>query len=443
MKIAIVGAGLGGLATAAKLAGEHIVDIYEKEAMLGGRALTMNGISENYRKFIAKFEMANAFAYPDLEEIYGADYKIDLGFHLIGGGKRGACVKALKGVDGVDFIGSRLGYIGEKIAYPMLSFADKMKMLPRIIQLMTSRKKTIEAMKNMSMEEAIDKYGKGKLKTVLKIFPRLITTVNDLSRISAGETFFAQRELMGGHPVIYPVGGLKSISQAFASYIERNGGKIFLRHEVKNVDIDDGIAKGIDGKEYDAVILNMPVQHIFKVVGERHFENEWVRKIKGLEGTGSMVAYHVLNNLSAKLLGKSFVFLEKNDGFVGNELAGMIDFKMASQHGLLSPKKKYIVQSYLICSPEEAKDKRKWYEMAAMIDKNLEKLIPDYKKSLEWSIYNVIWHLDGVAKTVDNEKPSIVTPVKNLYLAGDSVNSKGIGINCAIDSARLIREKLK
>ncbi len=443
MRVAIIGAGLGGLASAAKLIGEHSVHIYEKESVLGGRALTMDGIDENYRKFIAKFEMANAFAYPDLEEIYGAAYNIDLGFHLIGGGKRGACVKALKGIDGIDFIGSRLGYIGERIEYPMLSFSDKMKMLPRIIQLMTSRKKTIEAMKNMSMEEAIEKYGKGKLKTVLKIFPRLITTVNDLSKISAGETFFAQRELMGGHPVVYPVGGLKSISQAFASYIEKNGGKIFLRHEVKNVDIDDGSVTGINGKEYDAVILDMPVQHIFKVVREKHFENEWVRQIKKLKGTGSMTAYHVLNELDKRLLGKSFVFLEKNDGFAGNELAGMIDFKMALQHGLLSPKRKYIVQSYIVCTPEEAKNKRKWHEMAEMIDKNLEKLLPNYKKSLEWSIYNTIWHLDGVAKTVDNEKPDVVTPVKNLYLAGDSVISKGIGINCAIDSARLIREKLK
>ncbi|MCD6474367.1 MAG: NAD(P)-binding protein, partial [Thermoplasmata archaeon] len=166
MKVAIVGAGLGGLATAAKLVEKHIVDIYEKENVLGGRALTMEGIDEDYLKLIAKFEMANAFAHPSLDEIYGGEYKIDLGFHLIGGGKRGACVKALKELNAsVNFIGSRLGYIGDRIEYPMLSSLDKIKMLPRIIQLMTSRKKTIEEMKKMSMEETIEKYGRGKLKT--------------------------------------------------------------------------------------------------------------------------------------------------------------------------------------------------------------------------------------------------------------------------------------
>ena len=440
MKIAIVGAGIGGLATAARLARRHSIDIYEKEERIGGRAMSFE-VGSDYKKLIAKFEMANAFSYA-LENAYG--YKIDLGFHLIGGGKRGACVKALKSINaGVKFIGSRLGFIDEKIRYPMLSYVDKMKMLPRIIQLMTTSHEKIEAMKKMSMEEAIKKYGKGKLKLILKIFPRLITTVNDLSKISAGETFFAQRELMGGAPVIYPFGGLEKISNALASYIQKNGGKIYTNTEIKEVKIEDGVAKEINGKEYDAIILNMPVQHIFRVVREKHFENEWVRKIKNLKGTGSMVSYHVVNEIDSCLLNKSFVFLEKNDGFESGELAGMIDFKMASQHGILSPKNKYIIQSYVICSPEEAKNRKKWDELRDAIDKNLKRLLPDYEKNLEWSVYNTIWHLDGVAKTIDNEKPSVVTPVKNLYLAGDSVNSKGIGINCAVDSSRLIENEIE
>ena len=442
MKIAIVGGGVGGLATAAKLAAKHTVDVYEKEDMLGGRALS-TGIDANYRKLLAKFEMANAFSFPDIEEIKG-EYKIDLGFHLIGGGKRGACVKALNEIDAdINFIGSRLGYIGEKIRYPMLSAFDKAKMLPRIIQLMTSSHEKIEAMKRMSMEEAIKKYGRGKLGFVLRIFPRLITTVNDLSKISAGETFFAQRELMGGHPVIYPAGGLESISKAFAKYIQENNGNIYLNHEVKNVDIEDGTVIGIDGKEYDAVVLNMPVQHIFRIAKEKHFDTAWVKKIKELKGTGSMVSYHAVNQIDNRLIGKSFVFLEKDDTFEGGELAGMIDFKMAHPAAGLAPPGKYIIQSYIICSPEEARNRGRWGRLREIIDKNLKKLLPDYEKNMEWSIYNVIWHLDGVAKTIDNEKPPVTTPVEGLYLAGDSVNSKGIGINCAVDSANIVTGEIE
>jgi len=437
MRIAIIGGGIGGLALASKVVRRHRGVIYEREAFPGGRALTVDGVDSGYKKLLARFEMANAFAYPSIDDIYG--HRIDLGFHLIGGGKRGACVRALHEINaGVKFIGSRLGYIDDGIEYPMLSFGDKFRMLPRIIQLMTSSREKIEEMKKMSMDEAIRIYGKGKLHMVLKIFPRLITTVNDLSKISAGETFFAQRELMGGHPVVYPSGGLKSISKAFADYIVEHGGNIYLNHEVKRVIVEDGIARGVDEKEYDVVVLNMPVQKIFKVVDEKHFDSEWVKKVKYLKGTGSMVSYHAFDKVDENLLEKSFVFLENDDEFEGGEVAGMIDFKMASPRAGISSPGKLIVQSYVICTPEEAKNRKKWYRLKEIIDKYLKKLMPDYEKHLKWAVYNVIWHLDGVAKTIENEKPGVATPIKNLYLVGDSVNSKGIGINCAVNSAEMV-----
>ena len=118
----------------------------------------------------------------------------------------------------------------------------------------------------------------------------------------------------------------------------------------------------------------------------------------------------------------------------------MIDFKMHWMTNL-APKGKYIVQSYVICSPEEAKSKRKMEELAEILDKNLEKLLPN--KKIEWNVYASIWHLDGVAKTIDCIKPNVATPVQDLYIAGDCVASKGVGMNCAIDSSRLIMEEVK
>ena len=72
------------------------------------------------------------------------------------------------------------------------------------------------------------------------------------------------------------------------------------------------------------------------------------------------------------------------------------------------------------------------------LDKNLQLLIPDYKSDLNWAIYPVIWHLDGVAKTIFNDKPKIPTPVENLYLVGDCLKAQGIGINCAVNSALIL-----
>ena len=72
------------------------------------------------------------------------------------------------------------------------------------------------------------------------------------------------------------------------------------------------------------------------------------------------------------------------------------------------------------------------------MDKNLERLIPDFRSQLQWAIYPAIWHLDGVAKTIDNKKLDVETPIENLYVIGDCVKASGIGINCALNSARLL-----
>jgi len=452
MKACVIGAGIAGLASAALLIKEgYDVDIYEKEEMLGGRALTIDKkVSyEDYIRLLERFDMYVPFAEPSLEEIFGGlmgEYRMDLGFHLIGGGENASPLRILSSL-GItqDIVGSRIGFIGEKINYPYLSAGDKLKMLPRILQLLFSRKETIKALESVSMEETIKKYGRGKMKLTLELFPRLITTVNDLGRISTGETFWAQRELMGPHPVSYPAGGLNSIAKKFASWIENNGGKI-IHQKVDKVIIENGKAAGIsaeDEKYYDVIISSLPVQDTFSIADESKFPHEWAEKIKNLEGTGSVCAYYAINELNENLIGKAFVFIERNADVEGNDAVGMIDFKMASPKAGMSPPGKYMVQAYVICTPGEAKNRKKVEMLRAILDKYMEKLVPHYEKKMDWCIYPVIWHLDGVAKTIDNPKPPVSTPIKNFFIVGDSTNAKGVGINCAADSANLLIEELR
>jgi phytoene dehydrogenase-like protein len=146
--------------------------------------------------------------------------------------------------------------------------------------------------------------------------------------------------------------------------------------------------------------------------------------------------------MNPDLIGKSFIFIERNLGVEGNDAVGMIDFITAKPEAGLSPPSRYLVQSYIICTPKEARDKKALRTLKEALDKNLERIIPQYQSQLEWAIYPAIWHLDGVAKTLMNTKPDIQTPIENLYLIGDCVKAPGIGINCAINSARIIQEIL-
>jgi len=455
--ICIIGAGIGGLTAGALLTkGAYKLTIFEKEPLIGGRALSFDPSDltfEEYKNLLSRFHMNVPFSEPDLETIFEKNmlngYKLDLGYHAIGGGVLSNVNSILTKLDDhIDILESYVGLIKEDgFDFPFLSKIDKLKILPNIFRLLFASEKTLRQLDSISMTETIKRYGKGKMKLILEIFSRSITTINNLDKISTGEMFRAQRNLYkGSKPVGYPKGGLSSITQKLADYIRQNGGEINLEKPVEKIVIKDNKPTGVlvEGKElsFNVVISNIPVQDLFKIADEKHFPKEYVKEIKSLLGTGSLCAYYSLKKVDSNLIGKTFHFIERNVGVEGNDAVGMIDFIATTPNAGLSPSGEYLVQSYVICTPDEARDEKTLKTLKGFLDKNLKHLIPDFRSNLNWAIYPAIWHLDGVAKTIDNIKPDIKTPVENLFIIGDCVRAPGIGINCAVNSARILEEIL-
>ncbi len=452
-KVCIIGAGIGGLTAGALLLKQGFtVDIFEKEPTVGGRALSLNMSQqtlESYQQTLAKFNTSIVFSEPPLEDIFNKKmfegYTLDLGFHMIGSGIVVKLQDILKEYfDQVTMFKSRLFEQKNSHFGYFATTADKIAMLPNIARLLLSSEKTMKELDAVSMTDTIKKYGKGKMKIVLEVNARLISTINNLDLISTGEVFRTQKDMrLGG--VNYPQHGLLAICQTIAEYIEKNGGKIHLNTPVSKIIIQENKAQGVVADteySFDIVLSDILVQQLFSIADEKHFPKEYVTSMKSLEGTGSLCAYYSLKQLNPELIGKSFIFIERNLGVDGNDAVGMIDFITAKPETGLSPSAQYLVQAYIICSPKEAKDKKTLKILKEALDKNLERIIPQYRSQLHWVIYPTVWHLDGVAKTLMNTKPDIQTPVENLYLIGDCVKAPGIGINCAINSARIIQEML-
>jgi hypothetical protein len=451
--ICIIGAGIGGLTAGALLAKKgYKITIFEKESFIGGRALSFDGSSlklEDYQKILASYNMDVPFSEPDLRTIFNKrmlkGYKLDLGYHALGGGVFSNINEVLSELgDHVDILESYVGLIKEKgYDFPFLSRIDKLKIFPNILRLLFASEKTLRRLDSVSITETIKKYGYGKMKLILEIFSRSITTVNNLDIISTGEMFRSQRNLYkGSKPVGYPKKGLDSINQKLANYIKNNGGNIFMEKSVKKIIIKENKAKGVivQDKEYpfDIVISDILINDLLKIIDLKHFPKKYINDMKLLNGTGSLCAYYSFNKLDPDLIGKTFHFIERDIGVDGKDAVGMIDFMAASQESGISPQNKFLVQSYIICTPDEARNKKILKKLKDLLDKNLEKLIPNFHSSLNWSIYPTIWHLDGVAKTINNDKPDIITPIENLFIIGDSVKAMGIGFNCALNSARVL-----
>jgi len=457
IKVDIIGAGIGGLTAGALLTKQgYQVTIFEKEPYLGGRSLSFNGSDisvEDYKKLLTRFRMNVAFSEPNIDTIFEKNmldgYKLDLGYHTIGGAGSNVNSVFAELDDNVDFVGSKVGQIKKDgFDFPFLSCVDKVKVFPKIFRLLFAGEKTMKRLDSVSMTETVKQYGRGKMKEILEVFSRSITTVNNLDEISTGEVFRAQKNLLSGSkPVGYPVGGMHSVTKKFADYITSNGSKIHLNTTVDKILIKDGKATGVvvGDKKYssDFVVSNVLVQNFFSLADEKYFPKEYVKYIKSLNGTGSLCAYYSLGKIDSGLVGKTFHFIERNVGIDGDDAVGMIDFMTSSPDSNLSPSGSFLVQSYIICTPNEARDKKTLKTLRELLDKNLKVLIPGYKQDLNWAIYPTVWHLDGVAKTIDKDKPDIVSPVDNLYLVGDCVKAPGIGFNCALNSASILADMLK
>lgn len=451
--VCIIGAGISGLTAGSLLAQQGWrVKIFEKESVVGGRALTLDMSSltlKNYKELLSNFKMHIPFSEPPLEVIFQSNllhgYHLDLGFHVFGG-EISDNIKQATPDDFIDMIQSKLYVAKQGNPYLFATTADKIRMIPNLLRLFLSGETTMNELDNTSITDMIKQYGKGKTKLILELNSRLITTVNNLDSVSAGEVLRTQRE-MRLRGVRYPKQGTKHVCATLADVITKHGGELHLNTPVTNIDIDGGKATGVvaAGKTHccNAVVSTILVQQLFSIADKNKFPKDYVEHLQSLEGTGSLCAYYALTHVDGKVLGKNFVFIERDVGVDGRDVAGMVDLMSALPESGLAPPEQYLIQSYVICNPTEAKHQKTLERLKNILDTQLENIIPDFRKHLRWVIYPAISHLDGVAKTLENEKPDIKTPIKQLYLIGDGVKAPGIGFNCAMNSARLLHTILK
>lgn len=118
--ICIIGAGIGGLTAGALLTKKgYNVKIFERESLIGGRALSFNMSDltlEEYKNILSRFNINIPFSVPDLDVIFNKKmfdgYKLDLGYHTIGGGSTSKIGEVLSILGkNVDFFESHIGFI--------------------------------------------------------------------------------------------------------------------------------------------------------------------------------------------------------------------------------------------------------------------------------------------------------------------------------------------
>lgn len=287
-------------------------------------------------------------------------------------------------------------------------------------------------------------------------------------RVAAGEMIKMFQVTAKGSGGRYYEGGIGHFFEVMAEVVEENGGTLLMDTRVSSIDIENGIAQGItteDGRTFTApvVISNAGIrQTVLKLVGEKYFEPDYIKKIKTLESNLACIGYRYFTSRPALDTPMMVLFPEgcvaKYSEFeaMGRGEAkpesGYIYLGTTSLYPDMAPKGKQVIYAVVSCVPDTEVDSEPYLQY---IEKNVRKLAPqlyepgcvEHTEIMTTGIVPLVGNdailpgqggeSYGIANTLGqagNDRPRGDTPIENLYIVGNDAAGFGLGTHQAVDS---------
>jgi len=266
-------------------------------------------------------------------------------------------------------------------------------------------------------------------------------------------------------------GGNINYSLALGKAIERHGGIIKTKKEVKKILIHNGEAKGVvleDGEEIIGkyIISDIGIKETIKyLVGVEHFEERYVRKIESLKPTPSLLKIYLglkkkpdlkaVINFKVCDLNESAWWETIEQGYLP-EKPPLLFYCKSPVDPSMAPEGRYDID-ILVPAPFKHRDgdwdgvKKKERDKIISV---MEEVIPDISSQIdfEWVFtpkdFGAYSGQEGggvlpVEPSVEQlmKFPDMDLPIKNLYCVGGTVKG-GAGINGAANTGKLCAQKI-
>lgn len=405
MKTIVIGAGLGGLLSAARLSkAGHEVEVFERLPITGGRFTNLN--------------------YKGFQLSSGA-------FHMLPNGPGGPLARLLREIGAnVNIVRSEMTTIRVPLKkgnpdyvkgfkdisfndFPsLLSYKDRMKIALLIV---STRKNppagsTLQAwIKTQVNDDWLIKFADSFCGWALSL---------KSDEVPVEEVFeIIENMYRFGGPGI-PEGGCKGVIDALEAVIQANGGKIHTGQEVSKILVENGKAAGVVSEskkhEADIVISNLGHAATALLCGEalsREADSDYLKMLGTLQPSAGI---KICLAADEPLVGHSGVLLTPYTRRINgiNEVT-QVDPKMA-------PPGKHLTMSHQYVAPENVKDLESEIEMGLA---DLKEIFPGKRyEVLLIQSYHDEWPVNRAASGTD---PGNVTPFSGLYIVGDGAKGKG------------------
>lgn len=389
VKIAIIGAGLGGLLAGAKLQNAgHEVEIFERFSFIGGRFANLD-----YHGFVLST---------------GA-------LHMIPHGSRGPLAQMMREVGtNVNIIDSNPMAVikkenGEEIEFH--DFTNELSLTNRVkLGTILAYSLKFKPKSNISFRDWIKKFFDEDF--LFKLADSFCGWSLSLQAkdVPAREILeiIDNMYLYKGSGV--PQGGCGAVTKALADVIKSKGGKIYIKLTVDKIIIEKGMARGLNagGKMFDSDLIISDIGH---TATARLYKCEDAAYLKKINGVRPSRGIKICICADEPLIGHSGVYFTP----YAQRINGINEVTHADQS--LAPRNKHLVMSHQAVISDDIK---------AEIDlglSDLKRLFPDKKYSvLLIQSYSNDWPVNRASSGSDTGN---WTPVSNLYVVGDGAKGKG------------------
>lgn len=309
--VIIVGAGLGGLSTAAFLSksGKKVL-VLEKMRQIGGYAYSFSRKKSDYEISLHSIGDLNqqGSLYKILDEI-GLFQKVEFNKHssnysVVAKDGEFNAIKGLK-----DFV-TKMELLFPESETDIHEIVSLFKKIRKEIDYLNSLPGSPSFIEMLDTTPIILKYRDASLYSMLSDFTNNQKLIEEFSRYWI---YFSlpPKELAGViyayvwteyimHGSYYPKGGSKSISEAFKDIILENGGEIKTNKSVTEIIIVNNQAIGVDcdGEKYfgENIVSNIPPKTTIELAKNGKFNNRFIQKVDNITPScSSFVTYITLD----------------------------------------------------------------------------------------------------------------------------------------------------